>query len=184
MPCLPRFGKSDADGSQAAHLHSPSPFLLLPSLPDSLFRLGLDDVSWRAPQFKVLSLRYSSSPCPLPSSSLVLAQHITLLIVLIQTCWEIRELTRFKNTQINEKKKLTQTHQFVFKAHLCHLLSLKGWPQTTKAVSAKREDGWKIGRSCWAGNPEVRTALSHEKDTPNCTQSAAVLLHFEIKLKH
>jgi len=53
----------------------------------------------------------------------------------------------------------------------------------TKAVSAQGR-GWQEDRSCWAGTPKARTALSQEKDTQNCNPSAAALLHFEIKLKH
>lgn len=46
---LPRFGKSEGDGSRAPHLQSHSSSLPLPSLPASPFRLWLDGVSWRAP---------------------------------------------------------------------------------------------------------------------------------------
>lgn len=49
-------------------------------------------------------LRYSSSPGPLPSFSLVLAQHTTPLTMVMQPCWEIMKLTKFKNPPSNEKK--------------------------------------------------------------------------------
>lgn len=64
----------------------------------------------------------------------------------------------------------TQTQQFPG-------LSFKGWPQeklcTGEGMGGRQEGA--VGQGI---------ALSQEKDTQDCTLSAAVPLHFEIKLKH
>lgn len=138
-----------------------------------------------------ISLRYSNCPCPLPSFSLVLAQHTAPLIVLIQTCWEIRKLTRFKKPHTTIKKNKTKPRSLFLKPISVTYYHSRGSPHNKSCVSKMRgwQEDWKelLGRESWSQDCS-QSGEGYTKLYPECCSAVAfwnkaeALRHFSLVL--